>query len=445
MGNITSLQLAPHQRDLVELLERVRSPARVLLVAPPGLGRSTAIAAGIAKTISGHAGSRILVVSPSTLCDKWRVRMTQLVDVEPVLVDAPTYRDLQLEAGDDENPWHVASLFVTSIDFLKRNDRAAEAALVGWNLIVLSDVDSYGADKEGTHVARTLWSHPNVECAIAVVTSKRETDWLNQSLTMAPRVVDWKAVALPKQRRVSITQFQLNDAERELDRELRRLAQIDATDTLVQQFTWKTLLEQWESSVYALEQALSRALNPPLDSRELTGANDDQNPSDTSTISPVVARSLLNLADDIATDSKWETCRELLSRGEFSREGQPVIITKFQQTAEYLAARLDQERIEHTLLTGRLSRQERDQLSASTETNQIMILTDVVRDALLSIQAPKWIHYDVPASMEGLTKRFLFTQAARRHASPTTHHFFVAQGQESERRLSSFLAEAELD
>ncbi|MWV13904.1 RNA polymerase-associated protein RapA [Pseudomonas sp. R-28-1W-6] len=123
-----------HQLHIArEVADRVAP--RVLLADEVGLGKT--IEAGLVihrQLLSGRA-SRVLILVPENLQHQWLVEMRRRFNLEVALFDAERFVE-----SDADNPFEDTQLALVSLEWLKRSDKAQDAAFAaGWDLLVVDE------------------------------------------------------------------------------------------------------------------------------------------------------------------------------------------------------------------------------------------------------------------------------------------------------------------
>ncbi|AYN95029.1 RNA polymerase-associated protein RapA [Pseudomonas sp. LTJR-52] len=127
-------QPIPHQLHIARSVADRIAP-RVLLADEVGLGKT--IEAGLVihrQLLSGRA-RRILILVPENLQHQWLVEMRRRFNLEVALFDSERFR-----ASDATNPFEDNQIALVSLDWLKRDERAQDAAFAaGWDLMVVDE------------------------------------------------------------------------------------------------------------------------------------------------------------------------------------------------------------------------------------------------------------------------------------------------------------------
>ncbi|WP_313026497.1 RNA polymerase-associated protein RapA [Pseudomonas lopnurensis] len=123
-----------HQLHIArEVADRIAP--RVLLADEVGLGKT--IEAGLIihrQLLSGRA-ARVLILVPENLQHQWLVEMRRRFNLQVALFD-----DERFIESDASNPFEDAQLALVSLDWLKDDERAQDAAFAaGWDLLVVDE------------------------------------------------------------------------------------------------------------------------------------------------------------------------------------------------------------------------------------------------------------------------------------------------------------------
>ena len=128
------IQPIAHQLHIArEVADRIAP--RVLLADEVGLGKT--IEAGLIihrQLLSGRA-NRVLILLPETLQHQWLVEMRRRFNLQVSLFDAERFAE-----SDAANPFEDCQLALVSLNWLKEDERAQEAAIAaGWDLLVVDE------------------------------------------------------------------------------------------------------------------------------------------------------------------------------------------------------------------------------------------------------------------------------------------------------------------
>ncbi|MBF7729314.1 RNA polymerase-associated protein RapA [Pseudomonas sp. N040] len=123
-----------HQLHIArEVADRIAP--RVLLADEVGLGKTIEAGLVIHRQLLNGRASRVLILVPENLQHQWLVEMRRRFNLQVALFDAERFAE-----SDAGNPFEDCQLALVSLDWLKRHERAQQAALeAGWDLLVVDE------------------------------------------------------------------------------------------------------------------------------------------------------------------------------------------------------------------------------------------------------------------------------------------------------------------
>ncbi len=133
LGGVRAQPIAHQLHIAKEVADRIAP--RVLLADEVGLGKT--IEAGLVihrQLLSGRA-SRVLILVPENLQHQWLVEMRRRFNLDVALFDSERFIE-----SDASNPFEDAQLALVSLEWLKGDERAQDAAFAaGWDLLVVDE------------------------------------------------------------------------------------------------------------------------------------------------------------------------------------------------------------------------------------------------------------------------------------------------------------------
>ncbi|GGM27003.1 RNA polymerase-associated protein RapA [Pseudomonas asuensis] len=127
-------QPIPHQLHIARSVADRIAP-RVLLADEVGLGKTIEAGLIIHRQLLNGRARRILILVPENLQHQWLVEMRRRFNLEVALFDAERFR-----ASDATNPFEDSQIALVSLDWLRRDERAQDAAFAaGWDLLVVDE------------------------------------------------------------------------------------------------------------------------------------------------------------------------------------------------------------------------------------------------------------------------------------------------------------------
>jgi len=150
LGGVRAQPIAHQLHIAKEVADRIAP--RVLLADEVGLGKT--IEAGLIlhrQLLSGRA-SRVLILVPENLQHQWLVEMRRRFNLEVALFDAERFIE-----SDASNPFEDTQLALVSLEWLKEDERAQDAAFAaGWDLLVVDEAHHLVWHPEGASAEYTL-------------------------------------------------------------------------------------------------------------------------------------------------------------------------------------------------------------------------------------------------------------------------------------------------
>ena len=123
-----------HQLHIArEVADRIAP--RVLLADEVGLGKTIEAGLVIHRQLLNGRANRVLILVPETLQHQWLVEMRRRFNLQVALFDAERFAE-----SDAANPFEDCQLALVSLNWLKHDERAQQAALeAGWDLLVVDE------------------------------------------------------------------------------------------------------------------------------------------------------------------------------------------------------------------------------------------------------------------------------------------------------------------
>lgn len=160
-------RLSTLRRADVDLLPYQLAPAlalldgdasRLLIADEVGLGKTIQAGLIVAELSARGVASRILILSPPGLRDQWLEELRARFCVEATLVDALELRRRERAVPPDVNPWQLAAITISSLDFVKRPDVLSVAAAVHWDLLIVDEAHHASLASDRREALRRLAS-----------------------------------------------------------------------------------------------------------------------------------------------------------------------------------------------------------------------------------------------------------------------------------------------
>ncbi len=440
-----TLQLAAHQRELVDQVIAAEPPARFVVTAPPGSGSSTALAASVAALRTERQDARCLVVVPAVaLTAQWADQIARCGESAVTVITPQVYRRLQAETGEDENVWSAVSCVVVTNSFLKAQERIDEALEAPWDLVIVDEVHHSTPGSQTGAMAQRLWRSQEVRLAVAASTVPELPEWLSNDESTTK--IRWTYSMLMRQagvprRTIHTVSYAPSELEQQIVDRVGALVKLPASDRAAQ-FRQLLLTRRVSSSIYALEQTLRRmlAVESILDSSFddlLLEETDEHLEAQFAEVAPVVDREsiaqVLQLIEEMPTDSKWECCFDLLKRCGIGQDASGLIFTEYVDTAEYLLYLATSRNLHAFAVTGVQSTEENARaLEGARSTPSLLIVTAASEGMDLSF-ANQVIHYDLPWSPKNLLRRIGRVERVYTRYQSYDHYYILGKEGASKR------------
>jgi superfamily II DNA or RNA helicase len=129
---------------------------RLLIADEVGLGKTVQAALIVAEAMHRVADVHALVVCPAGLRSQWQHELRDRFRIDSVLLDAAGLARVGSTVDSTANPWVVAPVVVTSIDFIKRPEvmRALEGLV--WDVLILDEAHNLATRSDRAAAANAL-------------------------------------------------------------------------------------------------------------------------------------------------------------------------------------------------------------------------------------------------------------------------------------------------
>jgi superfamily II DNA or RNA helicase len=228
------IDLLPYQFEPALALVRGLA-SRVLIADAVGLGKTIQAALVIAELKARDESARALVVTPAGLREQWAQELDRRFSIPALIIDALQLRRATRSLPADINPWEIAPVVITSLDFVKLPEvsRALDATL--WDLVVVDEahmaatarerrlaIDGLGARARWV-VLLTATPHAGDESGFASLCSLGDPERRGPILMFRRTAGD---VGLVRDRRIHLLRVTLTRAEAELHALLNRYTRL---------------------------------------------------------------------------------------------------------------------------------------------------------------------------------------------------------------------------
>ncbi len=149
-----SARILPYQ--LAPALAVANGELRLILADEVGLGKTIQAGWIVADAVARRPDARILIAVPAGLRDQWASELSTHFGLDPVVGDARWLRRAFADLPADVNPWSLAGIYLTSLDFIKRADALCTLDHQTWDVLVVDEVHTAAAPTDRHRALRTV-------------------------------------------------------------------------------------------------------------------------------------------------------------------------------------------------------------------------------------------------------------------------------------------------
>lgn len=439
--SLQSRGLQAWQAKFVASFLETESAAFHLLTAPPGTGKVHACIA-IAAELAAREAERILVLTPATMCEEWRTRLSDAQSYVPVfLVTRQAYRELEATSQIGQPPWNARSIYIISQDLAKQSDFAVSLSAVTWDLVIVDEAYRLAAPQRAALIDRLIsagavlqlllvtatplpalekYLHPLPDQPTGFPAPLAVTSWLGELRNWDGTIVERPRVDLKV-----VPYIRGNDEVQFLSKFLSLVPEPE-TAIGVSRFLIRLLIQRAASSLFAIDQSLQRLshrLNitveeaEPLFGKEIMGLTEDdvdleevepkiqQMPFEWTDeqISLTVVEQCLEELDRVSTDEKLNVVKGLIqSIIDEHTGGVPriCIFSMYNDTVSYLHTATGDIGIPSFKITGAVTFAERQAVvDRFLKLGGVLVGTDGgLSEGIELTQVTDVIHYDLPSN-----------------------------------------------
>jgi len=421
-------ELFPHQVDFIETALKYAQGGRLLLEDDVGLGANQAVAALVrAMSSQRETKLRTLFVAPASLISLLSDQLARRGITGVVHVDQQEFRRLEARTEADQNPWTVLETAVTSLDFVKNEEKLRSLVSAGWDLVIFDEAHVANGLNQRGRLLQSLWESDQVRLMVAMTKTPN-----NLFLFLQPPpdiflqrtvsdLTDWNGDRiLPVAGEIEVAQIYLSGEERDLlTSTITMLGESDPAWPPITAVWQHNLLRRAASSLFAFAQSLDQLLFKAGDGASTFASGDNMagfevdSPIEVGSaaqlpISPTEARRLLELIEQVPVDSKWSTCARLLFEDQTGTMISAVIFSDFSDTVDYIVDQLRSS--DPSLHVWGLSEAtvflEGDRAVASIrQEGGVLVVTSAASEGLDLSFVNLCLHYDVPPDARSLARR----------------------------------------
>ena len=138
--SILNSKIKLEKYQLLPLLKAKRlSRPRILIADDVGLGKTIEAGLLLMELIARNKASRILIVTPASLQDQWQDEMKDKFNLDFIIFDSKTIKEVEGQIQTGLNPWEVYDKIITSIDYVKRDDVFRRLENVTWDVVIVDE------------------------------------------------------------------------------------------------------------------------------------------------------------------------------------------------------------------------------------------------------------------------------------------------------------------
>lgn len=410
--------LTADQRQLVEAVASGEY-TRLLVVAPPGTGKSYAASAAVVELIGRVSDARVLLLAPSTLCMQQVAMLADRLQVGTPVVEVTgrvMESDLSIHSQEGDRGLRPG-VYVVSTGLAKREDVSARLGASKWDLVVIDE--AHGIPAPLIDFVVRLAADVRVRSLVLFSVMKLKDARLTNCLT---------AVLWDHKNRVTSPRFQTvigykrTPEEQQLFLRLTEFLNVHTHDSFM-----KNVLERaWRSSIISLEQVLLRARSRlevgnsavtrsgfvPLPSIDPLVRSDKPPSGDRADRPPVWLDSaaaaagmdlLLRQISELRTDAKLECMLTALQHPREHIVALPSVVTEMRETAVYVDQALNSRGQVSVRADGKQTALERARVLDTARA--ILVATDSGLQGV-ELAADTILNYDLPRSRIRMQQRW---------------------------------------
>ncbi|MCX7103165.1 MAG: hypothetical protein NTX38_17210 [Methylobacter sp.] len=330
------------------------------LIAPIGSGISKITLEIILRSIQVFGSQYFLILTSASLVDFFANSLrTKATSIPVINFDDRAYRRLVASVPVGENPWSKPVIAVMSIDFAKRWQVAENISQTNWDLIVVDEAHHLAGQRKD--LLRRLVVENKVKRLLLFPISPLDPRSL--SINDIETTV-WKQGEYVFQSNIQIIKYSFGNAELVLINRLKEILHKQQNTTL-SNFITEIMLKLTSSSLYALEQSLTRKLNASKTLGEMDEIDSEKNlngdierseeiePPEEAFLNKKDISELLDLIDLVADDPKYNSLYNLIQKLQREKESVSIcIVSSYASTVSYISSRLAESGLMVYQITG---------------------------------------------------------------------------------------------
>jgi hypothetical protein len=410
--------LSADQRHLVEAITNGEH-TRLLVVAPPGKGKSYAVSAAVIALLERVPDARILLLAPSAICVYQVAMLADRLPVEtPVVEVTGRVRGSALSIYDlDDDGGLRPGVYAISTTLAKREQISARLAATEWDLVVVDE--AHGIPAPLTDFVVRLASDVRVRSLVLLSVMPLKDARLTDCLEAVPWALKNRDTSPRFQ---TVISYQRTPEEQQLYLRLTEFLSVQTVHSLM-----RDVIERaWRSSIISLEQVLLRARSQldvgnsavrrpgfgtwfsidPLMRSDHSSSRDraDRPPVWLDSAAAAAGMdSLLHHISELGSDSKLEAMLTAIKNRREHGASLPSLVTEMHETAIYLDQALSSRDQVSVRADGRQTALERAQAFGSAD--PIVVATDVGLQGF-ELPADTILNYDLPRSRIRMQQRW---------------------------------------
>lgn len=435
--------LYPHQAEFIASFLKPGADPYQRLLSPPGTGVSATVSELLSAMIRRGDTSHILIITDSVeLLHQYIHQLRNDIHTVPTLrIDKKQLRELTDRSPESQSPFYEPIIAAINIQLIYRDETGIASALLNtpWDLVVFDASVRYGTKIE--QFLKSLMASKKAK-RLLQISHKSEFRPFSEALADLSTVewtldlVDWdgKPIFIGLAPMKHLITFDRSLEETEFLKQLQSFPLGISNDERAR-FKKGIWLRQASSSLFAIEQSLSRERNRLAHGLYYKESLEDQEEADqlelddaegrfevpehktadysnTLTNSDVDMTSVAKLyfrLEGIPEDVKYQALSEEIARLIVHQPDSRIcILTLYKSTANYLSTSLQEDIRSVFQITGSMPRDKiLDSIHRFSDRGQVLVATSVAAKGmdLRNASINTLVHYDLPLNPTSMTRR----------------------------------------